>query len=78
MMRGGLLHKKNYYLCGMAEAYDIFALENFFHLLTTVQSASCRLSEGLFDVCVAQWVSICWGWVASAEGGWHPPIAKLF
>ena len=58
------------YLCSMAEACTIFALENFFHLLTSVQSASCRLSEGLFDVCVAQWVSTCWGW--------HLPIASCF
>jgi hypothetical protein len=67
MIHGDLLHKKNY-LCGMAEAYDIFALQNFFHLLTTVQSASCRLSEGLFDVCVAQWVSTYWGWVGGGLG----------
>jgi hypothetical protein len=71
IMHGDLYTRRNIvYLCSMAEACNIFALENFFHLLTSVQSASCRLNEGLFDVCVAQWVSTCWGW--------HLPIASCF
>lgn len=71
MMHGDLYTRRIIvYLCSTAEAYNIFALENFFHLLTSAQSASCRLSEGLFDVCVAQWISTCWGW--------HLPIASCF
>jgi len=69
MLRGDLYTRRIIvYLCSMAQAYNIFALENFFHLLTSVQSASCRLSEGLFDVCVAQWISTCWGWQLPIAG----------